>query len=58
MTTIKRKLWTRLEDSTPVYKYTMTNSKGASATVCNIGAAIVSINVPDRNGKMGDVVLG
>lgn len=58
MTTIKRKLWTRLEDSTPVYKYTMTNSRGASATVCNIGAAIVSINVPDRNGKMGDVVLG
>lgn len=55
---IKRKIWARLEDGTPIYKYTITNESGASVTLSNIGAAIVSINVPDRNGKLGDVVIG
>ena len=55
---IKRKIWARVEGGVPVYKYTLTNESGASVTLCNIGAAIVSFNVPDRNGKLGDVVLG
>lgn len=55
---IKRKIWARVEGGVPVYKYTLTNESGASVTLCNIGAAIVSVNVPDRNGKLGDVVLG
>jgi len=55
---IRRKLWSRAADGTAIYKYTLTNSKGASAVLCNIGAGIVGINVPDRNGKLGDVVLG
>lgn len=55
---IKRQIWSRTADGTPIYKYTITNANGASVTLSNIGAAIVSINVPDRNGKLGDVVLG
>lgn len=55
---IKRKIWARVEGGVPVYKYTLTNESGASVTLCNIGAAIVSVNVPDRSGKLGDVVLG
>ena len=58
MATVSRKLWSRTADGTPIYKYTLTNASGASAVVSNIGAAIVSINVPDRNGKLGDVVIG
>ena len=58
MATVSRKLWSRIADGTPIYKYTLTNASGASAVVSNIGAAIVSINVPDRNGKLGDVVIG
>ena len=38
--------------------YTLTNSKGASVTLSEIGAGIVSIIVPDRDGKLADVVLG
>lgn len=38
--------------------YTLRNSKGASVTLSNLGAAIVAINVPDRDGKIDDVVLG
>lgn len=55
---IKRKLWSRTADGQAIYKYTLTNASGASVTVGSIGAAIVSINVPDRNGVLGDVVIG
>lgn len=41
-----------------VVLYTMTNSSGASVKLINIGAAIVSINVPDKDGAMRDVALG
>ncbi len=37
---------------------TLTNSKGASVVLSSIGAGIVEINVPDRDGKIADVVLG
>ena len=55
---INRKLWGRSPEGKAIYKYTMTNASGASAVVSNIGAAIVAVNVPDRDGKLGDVVLG
>ena len=36
----------------------LTNKSGASVMLTERGAGIVSIVVPDRNGVMGDVVLG
>lgn len=36
----------------------MTNRRGASVTLSNIGAGIMSVVIPDRHGVMGDVVLG
>jgi len=38
--------------------YTLTNTQGASAAISNYGGVVVSLKVPDRNGAMGDVVLG
>ena len=38
--------------------YTMTNKSGASVSVTNYGGILVSIIVPDKTGKMGDVLLG
>ena len=38
--------------------YTMTNKIGASVSVLDFGAHLVSIRVPDRNGKLQDVCLG
>lgn len=37
---------------------TLTNDKGTSVTVSTLGAGIVSVNVPDAEGKMADVCLG
>jgi aldose 1-epimerase len=45
-------------DGTPVDIYTLRNSKGVEARICNYGGIIVSLKVPDKNGKFGDVVLG
>ena len=55
---INRKLWGRTPDGKAIYKYTLTNASGASVVLGSIGAAIVSVNVPDKNGKLGDVALG
>ena len=38
--------------------YTIKNAAGASVSVTDLGAAVQSIIVPDRNGVLGDVVLG
>ena len=42
----------------PVNLYTLKNMNGLVAQVTNYGAIIVSINVPDRKGKLGDIVQG
>jgi aldose 1-epimerase len=38
--------------------YTLRNTRGAEATITNYGAIVVSLKVPDRNGRFDDVVLG
>ena len=38
--------------------FTLTNSNGAVARLTNFGGAVVGLEVPDRNGKNADVVLG
>ncbi|HPB88564.1 MAG TPA: galactose-1-epimerase, partial [Bacteroidales bacterium] len=38
--------------------FTLTNSSGASVTLSNMGAGIISVIVPDKDGNMADVALG
>jgi aldose 1-epimerase len=38
--------------------YVLRNKKGMQVAITNFGATIVSVKVPDRNGKVADVVLG
>lgn len=45
-------------DDKEVYLYALTNEKGCELTICNYGARIISLLVPDRNGMMRDVVTG
>ncbi len=48
----------KLEDGTAVYRYTLTNEQGASASFTDLGGIWLTMVVPDRDGKMADVVLG
>lgn len=45
-------------DGKPTALYVLRNSQGAEACVTNWGGRLVSVMVPDRDGKMTDVVLG
>ena len=38
--------------------YTLRNSHGCEARITNYGGIVVSLTVPDKNGKLDDVVLG
>ena len=42
----------------PVKLFTLTNANGVEACVTNFGGRVVSLMVPDRDGKLTDVVLG
>jgi aldose 1-epimerase len=46
------------QDDTPVQIYTLTNRNGLIARITNYGAILTELHVPDRNGRLGDVVLG
>ena len=45
-------------DGQPVDVYTLTNANGLQVRIMNYGAIVVSLDVPDRNGKIADVTLG
>src|SRR5262245_9630153 len=45
-------------DGQPVDLYTLTNSHGMEVRAMTYGGIILSLRVPDRNGKLDDVVLG
>lgn len=45
-------------DEREIYLYTLENRNGMRAEVMNFGAILANLWVPDRNGKLEDVVLG
>lgn len=45
-------------DNTPTNLYTLKNKAGMEVCITNFGGRIVSIMVPNKEGKMQDVVLG
>ena len=55
---IEQNIWGFTPQGEAVIIYTMTNSRGAYVRLTNIGAAVVSVVVPDRDGALADVVLG
>ena len=42
----------------PVSQYTLTNANGVTAEILDLGGIVSRLRVPDRDGKMGDVVFG
>jgi len=48
----------RTPDGTAVDVYRLTNSHGLGATITTYGGIVRSLLVPDREGKLGDIVLG
>ena len=55
---MQKQAFGKLQDGRPVELYVLSNQQGAQAAISNYGATLVSLKVPDRHGKLGDVVLG
>ncbi|MDH7512345.1 MAG: aldose epimerase family protein [Clostridiales bacterium] len=55
---IQKQSFGRLPDGSEVEAYTLTNSHGLKARIMTYGATLTSLEVPDRSGKLADIVLG
>lgn len=57
-TELNSKDFERLIDGKQVQLFSLSNSNGLQTYITNYGGKVVSLLVPDRNGKLADVVLG
>jgi aldose 1-epimerase len=55
---VQKQSFGKTADGTAVDLFVLTNASGATAKVMSYGVTITELHVPDRNGKLGDVVLG
>lgn len=55
---VTRKPFGTMPDGTQVNAYELTNAEGLRAKIIDYGAILVSLEVPDREGKLGDIALG
>ena len=55
---ITRTSFGRLPDGREADLYILKNVAGASVEITNYGGILRAINVPDKNGELGNVLLG
>lgn len=55
---IQKSFFGTTKDGKSVAAYTLTNAKGAKAKIITFGGILTRLEMPDRDGKLGDIVLG
>ncbi len=55
---IEQHIWGMTPESEAVIRYTMRSADGAEVRLSNLGAAVAGARMPDRAGRMAEVVLG
>ena len=55
---IKQSFFGSLPNGDVVTQYTLTNKNGIEVSIITYGGIITSLKVPDKNGVLGDIVLG
>ena len=55
---VKKSVFGKTKDGREAHLYTLANKSGIQVVISDFGGTVVSIKVPDRNGKIADVVLG
>lgn len=55
---VVREVYGKMPDGREVALFTLTNAKGLRTRVTEYGAILVSMEVPDRDGKLADVTHG
>lgn len=56
--TVTKTSFGKLANGTKVDLFTLTNRNGLIAKITNYGTTITELHVPDKKGRLGDVVLG
>jgi aldose 1-epimerase len=56
--TVARSRFGKLPSGRAIDLFTLTNANGLVARITNYGTILTELRVPDRNGQLGDVVLG
>ena len=55
---INKELFGKKPDGSEVYAYTLTNKSSASARILTMGGILANLYMPDRDGKLADVIFG
>ncbi len=55
---MEKRYFGKLKDGSDIYSYSFTNENHMSMTVIDLGATLVNLLVPDREGALRDVTLG
>lgn len=55
---INKELFGKKPDGSEVFAYTLTNKSGASARILTMGGILANLYMPDRDGKLADVIFG
>jgi len=55
---VSKEVFGKLADGKTVSLYTLVNNNGMQVKITNYGGIITSLKIPDKNGKLDDVVLG
>ena len=55
---MKKQPFGKTQDGQAVDLYTLANRSGMEVSITNFGGIVVTLKVPDRHGKINDVVLG
>jgi aldose 1-epimerase len=55
---VEKSLFGKTPDGTSIELYTLKNAKGMVVKIMTYGAIVTEVHVPDRTGRMADVVLG
>src|SRR6266436_6758746 len=56
--TIRKESFGKAASGEQINLYALSNKKGMEVAITNFGATVVALKVPDRAGKVADVVLG
>lgn len=55
---ITKEIWGQSPCGKDILRYTLVNESGAFVQLSSVGAGIVAVSVPDRDGVLADVILG
>ena len=55
---VKKEAFGKTKDGKAVEAYTLVNKNGLKARIITYGAMLTEMHVPDKDGTLGDVVLG